>query len=120
MKIWTLPELVTHYGAPLDILKCPADESAKLHFPKDSPNGSSYFAAKGSSFEWFPFFEGENVNAPRIVTPMGARNLPPSRVRLLMDYAENGEAPHNRTPTGSMMQTAFADGSVRAVTITKQ
>jgi type II secretory pathway pseudopilin PulG len=119
-KIWTLPELMTHYQAPLDILKCPADEKAKLHFPKDSAKSTSYYDAKGSSFEWFPFFEGENINAPRIVTPRGARNLPPSRVRLLMDYVENGEAPHDRSTGSSTMQVTFADGSVRPVVISKE
>jgi hypothetical protein len=91
----------------------PGDERSKLHFAKGLGRPTSYFAAKGSSYEWFPFFEGENVNAPRIVGRWGSRTLPPSRVRLLMDYAENGDAPHNRTATSSVMQTAFGDGSVR-------
>jgi prepilin-type N-terminal cleavage/methylation domain-containing protein len=118
-KVWTLPDLLTHYKAPLELLKCPADERAKLHFPKNAPKSTSYFAAKGTSYEWLPFFEDEKVSAPRIFTPWGARTLPPSRVRLFMDYAEMGEAPHDRSPEASMMHISYADGSVRPVVITK-
>jgi prepilin-type N-terminal cleavage/methylation domain-containing protein len=118
-RVWTLPELVQARGGSLELLKCPADPKAKLAHPKNTNGTSSYYEMFGSSYEWFPFFEGENVNAPRIFTPFGTRNIPPKRVRLLMDYAENGEAPHNRSTAGSSMHVVYADGSVRTVTLTK-
>ena len=118
-KVWTLAELVKSRGASLDILKCPADQSAKLAHPKDGNGATSYFEAMGSSYEWFPFFEGENVNAPRMFTPFGTRNIPPGRVRLIMDYAESGEAPHDRTAVSSSMHVCYADGSVRLVALPK-
>ena len=118
-KVWTLPELIQSRGGSLDLLKCPADEKAKLAHPQNQNATASYHAMLGSSYEWLPFFEGENVNAPRIFTPFGTRNVPPKRVRLLMDYAENGEAPHNRSISGSSMHVAYADGSVRTVTLNK-
>jgi len=36
-----------------------------------------------------------------------------------MDYAENGEAPHNRSAESSSMHVFYADGSVRTVVLTK-
>ena len=119
-KIWTLPELVQHYGATVAILRCPADEAARLCQPKGAPGTVSYFKAKGSSYEWFPMFEGDSVNAPRIVSPRGVRSIPAGRARLLLDYAESGEGPHKRELTGSTMHVAYADGSVRAVLLAKQ
>lgn len=118
-KVWTLAELVKSRGASVDILKCPADLSAKLAHPKGTSGSSSYYETLGSSYEWFPFFEDESVNAPRIFTPFGTRNIPPSRVRLLMDYAESGEAPHERTAVSSSMHVCYADGSVRLVALPK-
>lgn len=118
-KVWTLPELLQSRGASVDLLKCPADVRAKLSHPKDKQN-ASYFETKGSSYEWYPMYEGENVIAPRRFDFRRVRTVPPSRVRLLMDYAETGEAPHNRSDSGSMMQVFFADGSVRPVLLTKE
>ncbi|HEX5175627.1 MAG TPA: type II secretion system protein [Chthoniobacteraceae bacterium] len=118
-KVWTLAELVQARGASIDILKCPADVRAKLAHPKDRQS-SSYFELKGSSYEWYPMYEGENVVAPRRFDFRRVRSVPPSRVRLLMDYAETGEAPHERSDSGSMMQVFFADGSVRPVFLTKE
>lgn len=121
-KVWTLPELVKSRGVTTEILKCPADVRSKLHFPKNASGGVSYFAAKGSSYEWYPFYEGENVNAPRRFGRRGdsMRSVPPSRVRLLMDYAESGEAPHHRVAESSTMHALFGDGSVRSIALTKQ
>jgi prepilin-type N-terminal cleavage/methylation domain-containing protein len=118
-KVWTLPDLVKSRGGSVDILKCPADLKQKLSKPKGK-EAMSYFDTYGSSYEWVPMFEGESVNAPRVFTPFGTRNIPPRRVRLLMDYVETGEAPHSRTAEGSTMHVFYADGSVRKVVITKQ
>jgi prepilin-type N-terminal cleavage/methylation domain-containing protein len=118
-RVWTLPELVQARGASVDILKCPADVRAKLGHPKDRQS-ASYFDMKGSSYEWYPMYEGEKVSAPRRFDFRRVRTVPPSRVRLLMDYAETGEAPHDRSDSGSMMQVFFADGSVRQVFLSKE
>ena len=118
-KVWTMPELVQARGGTVDILKCPADLRAKLFHPKDTTGTQSYFEAKGSSYEWYPLYEGENVNAPKRYGFGSARSMPPSRVRLLMDYAENGEAPHDRSPEASTMHVFYADGSVRPAVIVK-
>ena len=119
-KVWTMPELVQARGGTLEILKCPADLRAKLFHPKESAATQSYFDAKGSSYEWYPLYEGENINLPRRYGFGNARTLPPSRVRLLMDYAENGEAPHDRSPEASSMHVFYGDGSVRPVAIIKE
>ena len=118
-KVWTLPELVKARGASVDVLKCPGDIHAQLAHPA-SGGTSSYFAVKGSSYEWYPYYEGEKTVAPRRFG-RGDRVsvLPPSRVRLLMDYAESGEAPHSRTIEGSKMHVFYADGSVRDVMLAK-
>jgi prepilin-type N-terminal cleavage/methylation domain-containing protein len=118
-KIWTMRELVEDRGGTIEILKCPSDVQAKLAHVK---NGSvtSYFEGKGSSYEWYPYYEGENVNAVKRYGRFGVRTLPPSQVRLLMDYAENGEAPHHRSLTGSTMHVFYGDGSVRNVVLTKE
>lgn len=121
-KVWTLPELLKSRGVSTEMLKCPADLRAKLCQPKQgSGNGpQSYFQAKGSSYEWLPYYEGENVNAVKRYGRGGVRTLPPSRVRLLMDYAENGEAPHQRSLESSTMKSVYADGSVRDVALIKE
>ena len=118
-KVWTMRELVEDRGGTIEILKCPSDVQAKLAHNK---NGSvtSYFEGKGSSYEWYPYYEGENVNAVKRYGRFGVRTLPPSQVRLLMDYAENGEAPHSRSLTGSTMHAFYGDGSVRKVVLTKE
>ena len=119
-KVWTLPELMKAQGVTLDVLKCPADLRAKLFHSKSGEGTTSYFEAKGSSFEWYPLYEGEKVSAPRrFGFGDRPRTYPPSRVRLLMDYAENGEAPHNRSAESSSMHVFYADGSVRTVVLTK-
>ena len=114
-KVWTMRELVEHHGGSVDLLKCPADLRAQLHHPKNSQGTLSYFAAKGSSYEWYPLYEGENMNAPRRLMFGTVRTMPLSRVRLLMDYAESGEAPHGRSADGSSLHVFYADGSVRNV-----
>jgi prepilin-type N-terminal cleavage/methylation domain-containing protein len=120
-RVWTFPELVKAQGASVDVLKCPADLRAKLFHSKNGDGTTSYFEAKGSSYEWYPLYEGEKTVAPRrFGFGDSPRTFPPSRVRLLMDYAENGEAPHNRSPESSSMHVFYADGSVRTIVLTKE
>jgi prepilin-type N-terminal cleavage/methylation domain-containing protein len=116
--VQTLRELVEARGGTVDLVKCPSDIQSTLAHSKNGAT-TSYFEAKGSSYEWYPYYEGENVNAVNRYGRMGIRTLPPSQVRLLMDYAENGEGPHGRSVTGSKMHVFYADGSVRDVLLTK-
>src|SRR5829696_4238597 len=116
-KVQTLREVVEARGGSAQILKCPSDGQAELAHLKNGDT-TSYFASKGSSYEWYPYYEGENVNAVKRYGRFGVRSLPPSQVRLLMDYAENGEAPHGHSSTGSTMHVFYADGSVRNVLLT--
>ncbi len=120
-KVWKLTDLLESRGVSKEILKCPADLRAQLCQPKKgSGNGpTSYFVAKGSSYEWLPYYEDENVNAVKRYGRGGVRTLPPSRVRLFMDYAENGEGPHSRSLDASTMKSVYADGSVREVVLVK-
>jgi prepilin-type processing-associated H-X9-DG protein len=104
----------------IDLLKCPADLSTKLVHGKNSGGNRSYFETKGSSYEWFPLYEGENVHAPRQMVLGSLHPVLSSRVRLLMDYAESGEAPHHRSADASGLNVFYADGSVRTVTLQKQ
>lgn len=113
-KIWTLPELVESQGGSRDVLKCPADIR---NAGSQTGRNTSYFAWKGSSYEWLPFFEDESISSPTIRGPFGQFTVPLSRVRLLMDYAENGVGPHDRGVGTSAMNVVFADGSVRRVVL---
>jgi prepilin-type N-terminal cleavage/methylation domain-containing protein/prepilin-type processing-associated H-X9-DG protein len=115
-KVWTLPELVKSQGASEDILKCPAD--ARLA-GSATGRATSYYQSKHSSYEWLPFFEDEKTTSPTIRAPFGQFVVPLSRVRLLMDYAESGEGPHDRGHDSSAMNVAYADGSVRKVRLDK-
>ena len=119
-KVWTMRELVKEHGGSIELLKCPADLRAQLYHGKNSPGTRSYFEGKGSSYEWYPLYEGENINAPRRLMFGTVRTLPLSRVRLLMDYAESGEAPHSRSAEGSSMHVFYGDGSVRTVPLIKK
>lgn len=116
-KIWTLPELVQSQGASTDILRCPADVR---NAGGATGRSQSYYAWKGSSYEWLPFFEDELVSSPTIRGPFGQFTVPLSRVRLLMDYAENGEAPHDRGVGTSSMNVLFADGHVSLVVLSDE
>ena len=119
-KVWTMRELVKEHGGSIELLKCPADLRAQLYHGKNSSGTLSYFEGKGSSYEWYPLYEGENINAPRRLMFGTVRTLPLSRVRLLMDYAESGEAPHSRSAEGSSMHVFYGDGSVRTVPLIKK
>ncbi len=108
------------YGISKDVLICPADGKAKLDYkPGQQDKGSSFFDDKGSSYEWRPLFDGDVINAPKIYTPRGTFPVPQSRVRLLADYCNAGEAPHERTETISTYNNLFADGTVRTLTVPK-
>jgi prepilin-type N-terminal cleavage/methylation domain-containing protein/prepilin-type processing-associated H-X9-DG protein len=113
-KVQTLPEFVQSQGASLDILKCPADVR---NAGSATGRKGSYFKLLGSSYEWLPFFEDEKVSNPTIRAPFGQFVVPLSRVRLLMDYAENSEGPHDRGLGTSAMNVLYADGSVRKVVL---
>jgi prepilin-type N-terminal cleavage/methylation domain-containing protein/prepilin-type processing-associated H-X9-DG protein len=113
-KVQTLAELVQSQGAPLDILKCPAD---LRNGGGATGRNASYFKVKGSSYEWLPFFEDEKTSSPTIRAPFGQFVVPLSHVRLVMDYAESGEAPHERHDGMSAMNVLYGDGSVRKVEI---
>jgi prepilin-type N-terminal cleavage/methylation domain-containing protein len=116
----TLAQLMKTMNVPATILRCPSDERERLARPKGGGTGSvSYYERFGTSYEWIPFFEGESIQAPKFYTFSGARNIPPNRVRLLMDYTETGEAPHARYPDRSTMHVYYADGNVRQVVIRK-
>jgi prepilin-type N-terminal cleavage/methylation domain-containing protein/prepilin-type processing-associated H-X9-DG protein len=113
-KVQTLQQLVVSQGASTDILKCPADLRSG---GQATGRKGSYFKTKGSSYEWLPFFEDELTSSPTIRAPFGQFVVPLSRVRLLMDYAENGEGPHDRGQGTSAMNVLYADGSVRKVVL---
>lgn len=113
-KVRTLAELVQDQGAPSAILKCPADAR---NAGSATGRKGSYYALKGSSYEWLPFFEDERTSNPTIRGPFGQFVVPLSHLRLLMDYAESGEAPHDRRNGTSAMNVAYGDGSVRKVTL---
>lgn len=113
-KVQTLAELVRDQGAPQEILKCPADAR---NAGSATGRKGSYYARKGSSYEWLPFFEDEKTSNPTIRGPFGQFVVPLSHVRLLMDYAESGEAPHDRRNGTSAMNVAYGDGSVRKVVL---
>ena len=114
-----LAEVLAPYSITPENLRCSADEKAQLNYPKEGGGPKSFFATKGSSYEWRPMFDEELVNAPKIYTPRGAFTVPQSRVRLLLDYVSAGEAPHARSPEGSSYNALFADGSVRTMQIRK-
>jgi prepilin-type N-terminal cleavage/methylation domain-containing protein/prepilin-type processing-associated H-X9-DG protein len=109
-KVQTLAQFVQAQGAPLSILQCPADLR----------HGGGFFKKKGASYEWLPFYEDERTSNPTIRGPFGQFVVPLSHVRLLMDYAESGEAPHERKNGTSAMNVLYGDGSVRKVVISPE
>ncbi len=117
-----LTEVLRPYNLPPDIFICPADKKARLNYA----DGGSFFDKKGTSYEWRPLFDDEPITSAKIYTPtrsgynVQGREIPQSRVRLLVDYVNAGEAPHSRTAEGSGYNNLYADGSVRSLTIRKQ
>lgn len=84
------------YGVTDQILKCPAD-AAK--------NAASYFAARGTSYQWRVILDEENAAAPKIYGGRrgGIRIVKPSRVTICSDM----EAIHS-----GRMNRLYADGHV--------
>ena len=118
-KVEPIGEVLKPYGVTPEVLKCPADVKAKLNYTKSGEGGKSFFEEKGTSYEWRPTFDGELLNAPKIYTPRGSFSVPMNRVRLLVDFVNAGEAPHQRTPEASSYNSLQGDGSVRTLTVSK-
>ena len=118
-KVEPIDTVLKPYGITPGVLTCPADLKAKLNFTKDAAEGISFFEEKKTSYEWRPTFDGELINAPKIYTPRGSFNVPMNRVRLLVDFVNAGEAPHQRTPESSSYNSLQADGSVRTLNVSK-
>jgi len=118
-KVEPIGVVLKPYGVTPAVLTCPADLKAKLNYTKSAADGKSFFEEKMTSYEWRPLFDGELLNAPKIVTPRGAFNVPTNRVRLLVDFVNAGEAPHNRSPESSSYNSLQADGSVRTLSVSK-
>ena len=118
-KVEPIGEVLKPYGVTPGVLTCPADLKAKLNYNKSAADGKSFFEEKKTSYEWRPTFDGELVNAPKIYTPRGAFNVPMNRVRLLLDFVNAGEAPHQRAPETSSYNSLQADGSVSTLGISK-
>ena len=121
VKAKPIGEVLGPYGVSEAVLKCPADLKAKLNYAEGGKaQGKSYFEEKMTSYEWRPLFDGELVNAPKIYTPRGTFNVPMNRVRLLLDYCNAGEAPHQRVEgISSSYNSLQADGSVRSQSLIK-
>ncbi len=118
-KVEPIGIVLKPYGVTPGVLTCPADLKAKLNYTKNAAEGKSFFEEKATSYEWRPLFDGELINAPKIYTPRGAFNVPMNRVRLVVDFVNAGEAPHQRTPESSTYNSLQADGSVRTLNISK-
>ena len=118
-KVEPIGEVLKPYGVTPGVLTCPADLKAKLNYTKNAEDGKSFFEEKKTSYEWRPTFDGELINAPKIYTPRGSFSVPMNRIRLLVDFVNAGEAPHQRTPEASSYNSLQADGSVRTLGISK-
>ena len=118
-KVEPIGEVLKPYGVTPGVLTCPADLKAKLNYTKNAEDGKSFFEEKKTSYEWRPTFDGELLNAPKIYTPRGSFNVPMNRIRLLVDFVNAGEAPHQRTPEASSYNSLQADGSVRTLSVSK-
>jgi prepilin-type N-terminal cleavage/methylation domain-containing protein len=118
-KVEPIGVVLKPYGVTPAVLTCPADLKAKLNYTKNAADGKSFFEEKQTSYEWRPTFDGEQLNALKIYTPRGAFNVPMNRVRLLVDFVNAGEAPHNRGSESSSYNSLQADGSVRTLNLSK-
>lgn len=85
-------ETLQPYGVNELVLRCPADA-----------RGKKYHLSHGSSYEWRPFADDELEVNPVIYGRRGARQIKPSRLRIVMDY----EGVHN-----GRQNWLFADGRV--------
>ncbi|MFQ3578494.1 MAG: type II secretion system protein [Verrucomicrobiia bacterium] len=86
-------ETLQPYGATPKLMQCRADVK-----------GPNFFASKGSSYEWRPLIDGENVNAPVIYSRRGEFVIAPDRYRLMFDF----DPVHN-----GRRNTVFANGIVK-------
>ena len=117
-----LTEVLRAYQLPPDVFKCPGDLKAHLNFKE----GASFYAKNGTSYEWRPLFDDEPITDPKLLLPsrsgnnVKGREIPQSRVRLMVDYVNAGEAPHLRSAEGSSYNSLYLDGSVRSTALRKQ
>jgi prepilin-type N-terminal cleavage/methylation domain-containing protein/prepilin-type processing-associated H-X9-DG protein len=66
------------YGVTAEMLKCRSDLA-----------GPNYYAREGSSYEWCPMANGQNVQAPKLIMPgnFGGADVPLSRLLMAFDYS---------------------------------
>lgn len=88
-----LAEIYGPYGITERTLRCPADVRKE-----------NYFAQAGSSYEWFPFIDGEIATAPKIYLPTGVLSAAFSRIPVAADFSG---VHHGR------QNLLFADGHVK-------
>ena len=93
----SLADTLKPYGITSKALRCPSDVK-----------GRNYFGAKGSSYEWFSFIDGERAVSAKIYLPEGTLVLPLMRFPLAADF----ELVHYRMS----MNILFADGHVNSYT----
>lgn len=111
-EVMTLAQLCESHRVSTNVLKCPADVRLA---GTATGRSKSYFDWLGSSYEWLPFFEGELTTNPTIRGPFGQFSVPLSRVRLVLDYAENSEGPHRRGKGSSSINALYGDGHVSQI-----
>ena len=89
-----LLDVLKPYGVTVETLKCRSDI-----------NGPNYFAKEGSSYEWCPMANGQNVQAPRLTMgpDVNGVSIPMSRVLMAFDYTNV----HNQASN-----VLFGDGHV--------
>jgi prepilin-type N-terminal cleavage/methylation domain-containing protein/prepilin-type processing-associated H-X9-DG protein len=93
----SLAENLKPYGITGTSLRCPSDAKDQNHY-----------GAKGSSYEWFSFIDGERAVSAKIYLPEGTLVLPLMRFPIAADY----ELVHPR----KRMNILFADGHVDSYT----
>ncbi|MEO6847373.1 MAG: type II secretion system protein [Chthoniobacterales bacterium] len=86
------------YGLSQNLLRCPSDMAA-----------NKQYNLRGTSYEWRPFIDDENYNAPQIYTRRGPHTVSPRRLRLVTDI----DAVHF-----GRQNALYADGHVLAITTT--
>jgi len=65
------------YGVTVEILKCRSDFV-----------GPNYYAKEGSSYEWCPMANGQNIQAPKLTMGgFGTADVPLSRLLMAFDYS---------------------------------
>lgn len=90
----SLRDLAEAQGLGPRILRCQSDARQ-----------DDYFSDRETSYEWFPFVDGEPLAAPRIYVGAAILLLPPQRIPLLADYKK---VHHGR------QNVLFADGHISA------